>query len=76
MPRPYDLHRYYVDFSTRDNLTDEEKKALENIQMTLKPLDRVPLLLDYLTLAKITTDDYETMTGLPYQYDPYGMSGE
>ena len=70
-----DLSLYFVDFSNRNNLTNDEKESLKNIQDTLLPLDRVPLLLEFLVNAKITTDDYEKMTGLPYQFDPYGLSG-
>lgn len=72
--KPFDLSLYYVDFSNRESLTEAEKNALENIQKIYLPLDRVPLLLEYLVTKKITSDEYETMTGLPYQFDPYGLS--
>jgi hypothetical protein len=64
----YDMSRYYVDFSNRDNLTEAEKIALENIQKIYKPLERIELLIDYRVNDKITADDYETMTGLPYNF--------
>lgn len=64
----YDMSKYYVDFSSRTNLTDDEKKALEAIQKTLRPIERVDLLIEYKITGKITDDDYETMTGLPYNF--------
>lgn len=65
----YDKSFYYIDFSDRDNLTSEEKIALENIQKTYRPIERVDLLLEYRIQGKITADEFETMTGLPYNYE-------
>ena len=42
----YDKSFYYIDFSGRDNLTEDEKKALEEIQNTYRPIERVDLLLE------------------------------
>jgi hypothetical protein len=64
----YDNSKYYVDFSNRDNLTNEEKTALERIQQLYRPIERVAFVLDYKVAGKITADDYETMTGLPYSF--------
>lgn len=64
-----DLSYYYIDFSGRTNLTDEEKSALELIQKTYRPIERVELLLEYRINDKITADEFETMTGLPYSYE-------
>lgn len=64
----YDMSHFYVDFSNRSNLTDEEKAALETIQRLYKPIERVEFLAVYRANDKITTDDYETMTGLPYNF--------
>lgn len=64
----YDLSRYYVDFSGRTNLSDAEKTALENIQKLYRPLERIDYLIEYRVQDKITSDDYETMTGLPYNF--------
>lgn len=63
----YDEGQYYIDFSDRDNLTSEDKEALENIQ-TYRPMERVDFLSDYLLSGKITDDDYEKMTGIPFNY--------
>nr|DAR89218.1 MAG TPA: hypothetical protein [Caudoviricetes sp.] len=59
---------YYIDFSDRPLLTKEEKDALMQIQLTYKPMERVDFLLDYRAEGKITNDDFEFMTGLPYSY--------
>lgn len=64
----YDVSKYYVDFANRENLTDDEKTALEKIQQTYKPIERVDFLIDYRAADKITSDDFETMTGLPYNF--------
>lgn len=69
MATQYDMSKYYVDFSGRTNLTDDEKIALETIQKTLRPLERISMLVEYRISGKITDDDYETMTGLPYSFD-------
>ena len=67
--KQYDLSYFYVDFSNRDNLTSDEKKALEYIQKDYRPIERVELLLEYRIYDKITSDDFEKMTGLPYNYE-------
>ena len=64
----YDKSAYYIDFSNRDNLSNDEKIALEKIQEMYRPIERVDLLLEYKISGKITTDDFETMTGLPYTF--------
>lgn len=63
----YDLSQYYVDFSDRTNLTDDDKSNLKSIQDTYRPIERVDYLTEYRLLGKITEDDYETMTGVPYE---------
>ena len=70
-----DLSKYYIDFSNHDDLTSDEKNYLEYVQKTFYPIERVTHLLDFRAMGKITTDEYETMTGLPYQFDPWGLSG-
>lgn len=65
----YDKSQYYIDFSNRDNLTNDEKIALEKIQELYRPIERVEFLLEYRVTGKISSDDFETMTGLPYNYD-------
>lgn len=64
----YDKSQYYVDFSNHENLNTDEKNALEKIQQTFRPIERVELLLDYKVQGKITADEYEKMTGLPYNF--------
>ncbi len=64
----YDKSAYYINFADRDNLTDDEKKALETIQELYRPIERVDYLIEYRALGKITADEFETMTGLPYEF--------
>ena len=65
----YDKSMYYVDFSKNAMLTDEEKNALEKIQELYRPIERVPFLNEYRIEGKISADEYEQMTGIPYSYD-------
>lgn len=64
----YDKSQYYIDFSDRENLTNDEKTSLERIQELYRPIERVSFLLDYKSQGKITADDFEKMTGLPYNF--------
>lgn len=64
----YDKSQYYVDFSNHENLTTDEKNSLERIQQMFRPIERVELLLEYKAQGKITADEYEKMTGLPYNF--------
>lgn len=63
-----DLSQYYVDFSNHSTLTTDEKNALEVIQRQYRPLERVTYLMEYKIMGKITADEYETMTGVPYNF--------
>ena len=64
----YDKSHYYVDFSDSESLTDEEKIALERIQEIYRPVERADFLIEYRVQGKITDDQYEQMTGIPYMY--------
>ena len=64
----YDKSQYYIDFSNRDNLTNDDKNNLEMIQQTYRPIERVDSLLTYKIQGKITSDEFEQMTGLPYEF--------
>ncbi len=64
----YDKSYYYIDFSDRENLTNDEKRSLEEIQNIYRPIERVDLIIDFLVNGKITSDDFEKLTGLPYAY--------
>lgn len=64
----YDKSCYYVDFSNHDQLTTAEINALEQIQQSYRPIERVELLIEYKVQGKITSDEFETMTGLPYTF--------
>ena len=50
----YDKSKYYIDFSDRDNLSSDEKVALERIQQLYKPIERVEFLIDYRANGKIS----------------------
>ena len=63
-----DKSHYYIDFSNNKSLTDEEKKSLERIQEVYLPIERADLLNEFRIEGKITNDEYETMTGLPYRF--------
>ena len=65
----YDKSAYYIDFSERENLTNDEKRALEQIQQLYRPIERVDFLIEYRVLGKISSDEFEKMTGLPYNFD-------
>lgn len=64
----YDPSAYYVDFSTRSNLTDADKDELQKIQDSNLPLVRAEYLQDYRITGKIDDDDFEKMTGIPYKF--------
>ena len=64
----FDKSHYYVDFSDSTRLSNDEKLALERIQEIYRPVERAEFLIEYRVQGKITDDDYERMTGLPYRY--------
>lgn len=64
----YDKSKFYVDFSERDELSAEEKKSLEDIQSMYRPVERVDYLIEFRVNGKITDDEFETMTSIPYAY--------
>ena len=65
----YDKSQYYIDFNNHSNLTNDEKSALEKIQQLYRPIERVDLLIEYKVTGKITADEFEKMTGLPYSFE-------
>lgn len=65
----YDQSKFYVDFSNHPNLTDMEKQSLEDIQKVYRPIERVELLLEFKVNGKITSDEFQIMTGLPYDFE-------
>ena len=69
MGKKYDPSKYYVDFSKRDNLSKDQKKALKNIQELYLPIERAAFLSEYRAMGLITDDDFSTCTGIPYGYD-------
>lgn len=64
-----DNSHYYVDFSDNDSLTNDEKDSLEKIQKLYKPIERVEFLMAFKNAGKITSDQFEAMTGLPYTFE-------
>lgn len=49
-------------------MSDDEKATLEQIQREFRPIERTELLLEFRIDGKITDDQFETMTGLPYLF--------
>ena len=66
MAKEYNVEDYHVDFSNHPNLSDHEKTYLENIQQSYRPMERVDYLMEYRYFGKITSDEFEKMTGMPY----------
>ena len=64
----YNENDYYIDFTDRQNLSDNDKKTLEEIQKKYRPVERAEYLNEFVYSGKITTDDMETMTGIPYSF--------
>lgn len=60
------LSDYNIDFSDNLNLSEEEKLNLKDIQENYRPMERVDLLLDFRNNGKISEDEFETLTGIPY----------
>jgi hypothetical protein len=65
----YDQSKFYIDFSSRPNISDDDKKKLEDIQNNYRPIERSELLNEFRINGTITSDEYETMTGLPYDFN-------
>jgi hypothetical protein len=65
----YDKSKFYIDFSSRPNISDDDKKKLEDIQNNYRPIERSELLNEFRVNGTITSDEYETMTGLPYDFN-------
>ena len=74
--RTADLSTFYIDFSDNILMTDDEKIAIERIQQEFRPIERTELLLEYLAEKKITDDQFEKMTGLPYLFTQRTLIGE
>ena len=64
----YDKSHYYIDFNNSTLLSSDEKIALEKIQNDYRPVERVEFLLNYKMAGQITADEFETMTGIPYNF--------
>ena len=65
----YNPADYYIDFSGSTTLSDSDKIALERIQQQYLPIARATFLQDFRYQGKITDDEYEKMTGIPYRYE-------
>lgn len=64
----YNPSQFYVDFSEHENLTSDEKKDLMHIQDEYRPIERVEYLMPYRLEGKLTDDEFEQLTGLPYTF--------
>jgi hypothetical protein len=65
----YDKSKFYIDFSSRPDISDDDKKRLEDIQNNYRPIERSEMLNEFRINGTITSDEYETMTGLPYDFN-------
>ena len=68
MAKVYRKEDYGIDFQYRDGLSQDDVIALMDIQDKYKPVDRIEYLLKFRAQNKITDDDLEKLTGIPYQY--------
>lgn len=68
MAKVYNKNDYFIDFNEREELDPMDIQALMEIQETYRPVDRVEYLLRFRAEEKITDDDLEKLTGIPYQY--------
>lgn len=64
-----ETNRFYIDFSDRDNLNQEDKEALKALQESLRPIERIQYLLDFVISGKISIEDWEVLTGIPWNYN-------
>lgn len=64
-----DASLFYIDFSDNVLMTNEEKDQIKRIQLEFRPIERIEFLLDFKVEGKITDDQFETMTGLPYLFN-------
>ena len=71
MARVFDKSFYAVSFTDRDNLTNDQKVALDRIQELYLPIERADFLGEYRALGLITDDDFSTMTGIPVESISY-----
>lgn len=68
MAKVYNSNDYFIDFNEREELDPMDIQALMEIQEKYRPVDRVEYLLRFRAEEKITDDDLEKLTGIPYQY--------
>lgn len=68
MAKRYNRNDYFIDFTQREELEQEDVQRLMEIQETYRPVDRVEYLLRFRAEEKISDDDLEKLTGIPYQY--------
>ena len=66
MARLYNETDYKIDFSSHTNLTEGEKNELNVIQESYRPMERIDYLLKFKDTDKITDDEWEKLTGLPF----------
>lgn len=65
----YNPSKFFIDFSFHDDLTEEEKRDLEQIQENFRPMERVEYLIPYRLEGKLTDDEFEQLTGVPYGFE-------
>ena len=55
---------YSIDFSNHKDLTQEEIGRLNQIQLDYRPIERTDYLFEYKISGKITSDEFEILTGI------------
>lgn len=65
----YNPEKFHVDFSSHPNLSKSEKEDLQKIQETYRPMERVEYLTQYRIEGKLTDDEFEQLTGVPYNFE-------
>lgn len=58
---------YLVNFENNSKLTPEDKLELKRIQEQYYPIERTEHLTEFYLEGKITDDEYEILTTVPFQ---------
>lgn len=65
--KKFEKNNYLVNFENNEKLTDEDKKELKRIQDQYYPMERTEHLAEFYLEGKITDDEYEILTTVPFQ---------
>lgn len=65
--KKFEKNNYIVDFENNEKLTTKDKEELKEIQEKYYPIERTEHLTEFYLDGKITDDEYETLTTVPFQ---------